>query len=201
MSEVLYIKNSVLIRDAKVYQNGRLYYEDTKSPDISIFLKNLYKSEKIRYSKYFKMDDLSKLGFIGTEILFGGNIENKETALVFGNAASCLETDRYYSETMEEFPSPSLFVYTLPNIMLGEISIRHQLRSENIFFISEKFDSSLFLEYSKSLFNQGKTDNVLCGWVDLQNNDYDVFLWEIARSGKTYLNEEELKNIYLPTHE
>ena len=102
---------------------------------------------------------------------------------------------------MKEFPSPSLFVYTLPNIILGEISIRHQLRSENIFFISEEFDESLFVDYCFSLFNQKKAENLLCGWVDLHNNDYDVFLWEIAPSGRIDFNREELKKLYLPTHE
>ncbi|MCB7480235.1 3-oxoacyl-ACP synthase [Christiangramia sediminis] len=147
------------------------------------------------------MDNLSKLGYLGVELLTHGDIQDKETALVFANSSSSLETDTAYAETMNEFPSPSLFVYTLPNIMLGEISIRHQLRSENVFFISEDFDPGLFVDYSKALFQQKKVVNVLCGWVDLHNNEYDVFLWQIALSGGKKFNEEELKKLYLPTHE
>ncbi|HKJ47498.1 MAG TPA: hypothetical protein VJ973_00325 [Christiangramia sp.] len=147
------------------------------------------------------MDSLSKFGYLGVEILTDGNIQDKETALVFANSASSMETDEAYAETMNEFPSPSLFVYTLPNIMLGEISIRHQLRSENIFLVSEVFDPAIFVDYSNSLVQQGKADKVLCGWVNLHNNEYDVFLWEIARSGGIDFNEEELKKLYLPTHE
>lgn len=169
---------------------------DTKLSD---FLKEVYKEKDIKYPKFFKMDKLSKLGFLGVEILSNGNISDKETALVFANSASSLDTDEIYAATMIEFPSPSVFVYTLPNIMLGEISIRHQLRSENIFLVSKTLDPGLFTDYLNTLFQQGNMENALCGWVDLHNNDYDVFLWQVARSGRTDFNEEELKKLYLPT--
>ena len=196
-----FIKNSVIIRNAKVYKNGELILQATADMSFSKFLKSIYKQQKLKYPKFFKMDGLSKLGYLGVEILTEGQIEDKETALIFANSASSLETDEAYADSMKEFPSPSLFVYTLPNIMLGEISIRHQLRSENAFFVSEEFDASLFIDYVKTLVQQGKCENVLCGWVNLHNNDYDVFLWEIATSGGTDFNEEELKKLYLPTHE
>ncbi len=195
------IKNSVLIRNSKVYKNGELAFENGEDPELAEFLKTLYKVQNLRYPKFFKMDNLSKLGFLGIEILTGGIIEDKQTALVFGNSASSLDTDKAFTRTINEYPSPALFVYTLPNIMLGEISIRHKLRSENIFFISENFDASLFLDYSNSLIQHNKAKNVLCGWVDLHNKGYDVFLWEISRCGSADLNEDELMKLYLPTNE
>lgn len=201
MSIELSINNSVVIRNSKVFKNGQLIFKADQSLSTTKFLKAIYKDQNFKYPKFFKMDALSKLGYLGTEILTNGKIEDKETALVFANSSSSLETDEAYVESMDEFPSPSLFVYTLPNIMLGEISIRHQLRSENIFFISEEFDPTIFIDYSRVLIQQGKAENVLCGWVNLHNNDYDVFLWEIANSGGTEFNEEELKKLYLPTHE
>lgn len=201
MSIELSIINSVTIRDSKVYKNGQLIFKSEPDLVISKFLKGIYRDQNLKYPKFFKMDSLSKFGYLGVEILTNANIQNKETALIFANSASSLETDEAYSLTMKEFPSPSLFVYTLPNIMLGEISIRHQLRSENIFLVSEAFDPALFIDYSRGLFQQEKADKVLCGWVNLHNNEYDVFLWEIARSGGIDFNEEELKKLYLPTHE
>jgi len=201
MSNKLSITNSVVIRNSKIYKNAQLIFEAETDLSISKFLKKIYKEQELKYPKFFKMDSLSKLGYLGVELLTSGDIQDKETALVFANSSSSLETDNAYAETINEFPSPSLFVYTLPNIMLGEISIRHQLRSENVFLISEEFDPALFVDYSKALFQQKKADNVLCGWVDLHNNEYDVFLWQIALSGGKNFNEEELKKLYLPTHE
>ena len=201
MNQKLFIRNSVVIRDAKVWKNGELILEKDPEADFSQFLKDIYRNQDLKYPKFFKMDNLSKLGYLGVELLTNGNIQDKETALVFANSASSLETDMAYAQTMEKFPSPSLFVYTLPNIMLGEISIRHRLRSENVFFVSEGFDGTLFIDYCRALFLQKKAENVLCGWVDLHNNDYDVFLWQIAHSGGSDFKEEELKKLYLPNHE
>jgi len=201
MSRELFIKNSVIIRNSKVFKNGKIIFQADTDIGMSKLLKNIYKDQNLKYPKFFKMDSLSKLGYLGIELLTDGKIQDKKTPLVFANSASSLETDEAYAETMDEFPSPSLFVYTLPNIMLGEISIRHQLRSENIFLISKTFDPVQFIDHSKILFKQPNIENVVCGWVNLHNNDYDVFLWQISLSGRTDLNEEELKKIYLPTHE
>jgi len=199
MSRKLFIENSVVIRDSKAYKNGKMIFQADSNLSISKFLKSIYKHQNLEYPKFFKMDSLSKFGYLGVELLIDGDIMDKETALVFANSASSLETDEAYAKTMNEFPSPSLFVYTLPNIMLGEISIRHQLRSENIFFVSEEFQPDLFVDYAGMLFQQKKAKNMLCGWVNLHNNDYDVFLWQISPGGGTDFNEEELKKLYLPT--
>lgn len=201
MNSPLYINNSVVIRNSKVFRNGELIFETEQDEKIGVFLKNIYKKLDHKYPRFFKMDKLSKLGYLGMEILIQGEINDKNTALIFGNSASSLDTDEEYFESMKEFPSPSLFVYTLPNIVLGEISIRHKLRSENMFIILEKFDPGLFVDHAETLFREGKADNIVCGWVDLHNNDYDVFLWHIARHGRYDFNEEELKKLYLPTHE
>ena len=195
------ITNTLLIRNTKIIRNRELIHHEDTSLTLSAFLKNIYRERGLKYPKFFKMDNLSKLGYLGVELLTNGFIEDKETALVFANSASSLETDKAYANTMEEFPSPSLFVYTLPNIMLGELSIRHKLKSENVFFISEEFQPDLFVDYAKVLMHQEKASNIVCGWVNLHNNDYDVFLWQIARSGRSDFNEEELKKLYLPIHE
>ena len=62
--------------------------------------------------------------------------------MVFANSNSSLDVDIKHNASIADkekyFPKPAVFVYTLPNIMLGELSIRHLLRGENIFFVSEK---------------------------------------------------------------
>ncbi len=201
MNSSFFIQNSVIIRNSKVFRNGELIFEEEQQDKIDGFIKKIYKKQDHKYPRFFKMDKLSKFGYLGIEILTDGKINDKNTALIFGNSTSSLDTDEEYFETMQDFPSPSLFVYTLPNIVLGEISIRHELKSENMFLIQEKFDPCLFIVHAEALLRQGKTENILCGWLDLHNNDYDVFLWHIARQGRYDFNEEELKKLYLPTHE
>lgn len=196
-SEIL----NIIIRDSKIILNGEVVFQMSKETDISDFLKSAYKNFSLEYPKYFKMDRLSKFGFLASEILFSGKSVSKNTTLIFANSNSSLDTDEDYFESMKTFPSPSLFVYTLPNIMLGEISIRHQLRSENIFFISENFDPALYIEYLAALRSRDKQANALCGWVDLHSNDYDVFLWQIAPHDNLMSYPEQLKKLYLPTNE
>lgn len=200
MNKKLFIKNWVKFSGSKVIRNGKTEFESEKT-NLSSFLKEVYRGYKLNYPKFYKMDTLSKLGFLGTEILSEGHIEDKQTALIFANSASSLETDEDFLESMGDFPSPGIFVYTLPNIVLGEISIRHKLRSENLFMVEESFCADLFVDYCKSLFQQEKASNFVCGWVDLHNKDYDVFLWQLAPDGHLALNEKELNKLYLSSHE
>ena len=70
------------------------------------------------------------------------------------------------------YPSPAIFVYTLPNICLGEIAIRHGLRTESSFFIFDQYPSEFFSQYSQFLLQAGKAKKVLCAWVELMAEDY-----------------------------
>ena len=112
------------------------------------------------------MDDLSKLAFLTAEFVFSKN-ENFEdnTAVVLSNNASSLNTDKKHQEAIQDkenyYPSPSVFVYTLPNIAIGEISIKHHLKSENAFFIEEKFNAELLYNYATVLIENDKANSVL----------------------------------------
>jgi hypothetical protein len=100
------------------------------------------------------------------------------------NKSSSLDTDVKYQESISDkenyYPSPAVFVYTLPNICLGEISIRHQLKSENSFFIFDAFNTEFMSNYSNILLNTNKADMVLCGWVEFFNDNYKAFLCTIS---------------------
>src|SRR5690554_7391213 len=109
------------------------------------------------------MDNLSKLAFLAADVLLKNenlNEEENNIALIFSNRASSLDTDRKHQAAIENdaayFPSPAVFVYTLPNICLGEISIKHRLYSENSFFIFAKFNAEYLHQYAESLLQSGK---------------------------------------------
>src|SRR5690554_8066930 len=109
------------------------------------------------------MDNLSKLAFLASEFIFKEEVLDElenNIALVFSNNASSLDTDRKHQDsiqnTEEYFPSPAVFVYTLPNICMGEISIKHKLYSENSFFIFAKFNAEYLHQYAESLLQSGK---------------------------------------------
>ena len=171
--------------------------------DFSTFIKNAYKFLKTDYSKFFKMDNLSKLAFLAADVLLKKenlNEEENNIALIFSNKASSLDTDRKHQAAIENdaeyFPSPAVFVYTLPNICLGEISIKHRLYSENSFFIFDRFNAEHLQLYANSLLRSGKAEKVLCGWVDLDENSYDAFLYLVEKEGEIEHKTEEITRLY-----
>jgi len=169
----------------------------------STFIKNAYKFLQTDYPKFFKMDNLSKLAFLAADVLLKNEklseAENN-IALVFSNSASSLDTDRRHQKSIENntefFPSPAVFVYTLPNICLGEISIRHRLFSENSFFIFDRFNAEHLQFYANSLLQCGKTEKVLCGWVDFDENNCEAFLYLVENKGEIAHKTEEINRLY-----
>ncbi len=100
-------------------------------------LVELYRRYAGDYPKFFKMDTLSRLGFMAAEILLQ---KEKVEAVIFANRSASIKNDTDYLATIAEgnyYPSPSLFVYTLPNIVTGEIAIRHHIQGETAFYILE----------------------------------------------------------------
>ncbi len=176
---------------------------DSDSEDFKTFIRSAYRYLETDYPKFFKMDNLSKLAFLTADILLkreGLNAEENDIALVFSNRSSSLDTDRKHQATIENkeeyFPSPAVFVYTLPNICLGEISIRHKLYSENSFFIFAKFNAGYLHQYAESLLQSGKGEKVLSGWIDFDGSDYEAFLYLVGEEGEINHTPKELNRLY-----
>ncbi|MFV0144291.1 3-oxoacyl-ACP synthase [Empedobacter falsenii] len=175
----------VEIKKEQVWLNDELYFEDS-SGDFGLFSKNLFKSLEIDYPKFYKMDNQSKLAFLAAEIILKGENtlnENQEIALVFANRNSSLDSDLKHQKSIQStdeiFPSPAVFVYTLANICLGEVSIRHHLKTENAFFISSNFDEDRLKKYANYLIIKNKAKKVVLAWVDYLQEDYEIKMYLI----------------------
>ncbi|WP_281321867.1 3-oxoacyl-ACP synthase [Flavobacterium aestivum] len=197
-----YIKSFCSIQNNKVSLNGEVVFS-TEPTVFSDFSKKTYQHLEMNYPKFFKMDNLSKLAFLGAELLLqteGDTTKENNTALVFANKSSSLDTDVKYQNSISDsgnyYPSPAVFVYTLPNICLGEISIKHQLKSENSFFIFADYNPEFMEKYSNILLQTQKADKVLCGWVEYCNEDYKAFLYLIDKQGELEHDQELLKKLY-----
>lgn len=203
MGENLYIKSYCHIQENSVSLNGKSIFEN-KGVDFSSFMKSAYKHLNTNYPKFFKMDNLSKLAFLAADLLLNHEKVKPEKeeniAIVLSNRASSLDTDRKHQESIQDqenhYPSPSVFVYTLPNICMGEISIRHKLYSENSFFIFDNFNPSYLYDYSNSLIADGKAEKVLCGWADFDEKQYKAFLYLVTKKGAITHNTEVIKRLY-----
>lgn len=126
-------------------------------------LVELYRRYAGDYPKFFKMDTLSRLGFVAAEILLQ---KEKVEAVIFANRSASIKNDTDYLATIAEgnyYPSPSLFVYTLPNIVTGEIAIRHHIQGETAFYILENPEQ--FEPIVQSQITCCPTP-ILAGWVE-----------------------------------
>lgn len=198
--ENLYITDICKIYSQKIVVNNQLILEDLESTDISTFLKTAFKTLNYQYPKYYKMDNLSKLAVLASEpILSKQNTNN--IALVFMNKSASLDTDLKHQQSIqnkdEYFPSPAVFVYTLPNICMGEVSIKHKLQTENAFFLSESFDAKLMFNYAEYLMKHKNVDKVLCGWIDVLQSEYQAIMYLVEKQGKVPHTINELDNITL----
>ena len=203
MDSEYYINSFCSIKNNTISLNGSKIYSD-ETIDFLEFIKAAYKSLDTNYPKFFKMDGLSKLALLAADVLLKDeNLdEDKENdiAIVFSNKASSLDTDRKHQKSIENkeeyYPSPAIFVYTLPNICIGEISIKYKLFSENSFFIFENFSAQHLLDYANSLLSAGKTEKVLCGWVELDGNQYEAYLYLVTKIGTILHSKENIIKFY-----
>lgn len=203
MDKSFHIERYCHIKNDTVSLDGNILFEKA-SDDLASFLKSVYTHFGIDYPKFFKMDRLSKLAFMAAEVLLGQpntSKENRNIAIVLSNRASSLDTDRKYQQSISDednfYPSPGVFVYTLPNICIGEISIRHKLHSENTFFIFDTFNPRFLEDYTNSLLQTEKADEVLCGWVDVDEDRYEAFLYLVSPAGDRLHSEQQLTKLYL----
>ena len=151
------------------------------------------------------MDNLSKLGFIGADILLNNNdLRNKynpyDIGVILSNCNSSLETDLKHHKQVQNGPaSPAVFVYSLPNIVIGEICIRHRIKGENTFFIEKEYNIPHQVNYISNLFQSGSLTACIGGWVELLGDNYDCFLYLVENNpGKNAIpfSTENISKLY-----
>jgi len=193
-----FISTYIHIKNNSITVNGNAVLQLPVEFSVAEFLSEAYKSLGIGYPKYHKMDALCKLGVLASEYLVKqsdvlNRVELNQIGIVLSNAASSLETDRQHQQSIDDkanyFPSPAVFVYTLPNIVIGEIAIKHHITGENAFFVSEQFDESLLVNYAEMLLN-ATAEAVIGGWVNVDGASYDAFIF-LAEKEK-YLNKNTI---------
>ena len=131
------------------------------------------------YPKFHKMDVLSQLAFVATELLVQSIPHlDAHTAVVFLTHHGSLAADMHYQSTIvptaeEFFPSPAAFVYTLPNIATGEVAIRHHWHGHTACYAlpttaEEALQQSLIL----SPASDGRTTAIVGGWLDAEDAEH-----------------------------
>jgi hypothetical protein len=186
-----------------VYKDGGPVFI-VDSSDLATFLLSVYQHFGLNYPKFYKMDNLSKLGWLAAEVLLKDTFDKtryrpEEVGLVLTNANSSLDADIKYWDSAQDVASPSLFVYTLPNIVIGEICIRNGFKGEDAFYVTGAFDAGFIHQQVSYLLDNGILKTCICGWVDLIGQDYKAALFLVEQGdGEVAFGVEELEKKFSP---
>lgn len=170
-------EHQVLISPTRVTVDGEQVMCQAKGTQL---LTELYKRFVGDYPRFYKMDMLSRLGFIASELLIQREqqerfVPTESRAVILFNHSSSLHTDRTYLQTISSpddyFPSPSLFVYTLPNIVTGEIAIRNHYHGETSFYILPRCDEAVISQVQQAAFCDTSTTSMITGWLDCEDEN------------------------------
>ena len=154
---------------------------------------DIYKRYLDNNPKYYKMDPLCRLGYIATELLLiaensPSDMPRNDRAVIFFNSSSSIMADRAYEKSIEDkdnyFPSPSAFVYTLPNIVAGEIAVHNHYQGETSFYILNQRNDDIIEQVVEASFNDKDTKSMISGWLDYQDDTHfeaDLFITEVIK--------------------
>ena len=182
------LKHFIVITPETVKLNGM---DLTHTEQGNALLTELYRAHVGDYPKFFKMDTLSKLGFVASEMLLKDEgqeryVPREDRAVVLFNKTASLQADTNYQATIQDpenfFPSPAAFVYTLPNIVTGEIAIRNKYYGETSFIVLESCDAQIMAQQLMNAFQDPMTQSILGGWLDCNNeNHFEARLFLIEK--------------------
>ena len=120
----------------------------------------LFKSEAQRFAR---MDWLSRLGLMAVELL-DAHFETRDakdleqTGVCVETAAGCLTSDAEFLR----LPRPTVFSYTLPSTVIGEICIRHRFKGPMLCLMSSGNSTRAAIDEAAAWLREGSARSCLC---------------------------------------
>ena len=198
MAAQKYITATCSISNNRVHLNGEQILAGN-GKTVEDLLLSIYQHFHFSYPKFHKMDNLSKLGWLTAELLLKNfnkqNYHAEQVGTVLANANASLDMDLRYYDSIKDVPSPSLFVYTLPNIVAGEICIRHNFKGENAFFVQPSFDADFIHRQVSYLLDKNILQACICGWIDVLGQEYTAKLFLVEKIKKETAAEFSIESL------
>lgn len=196
MNSPLKLLRSCSIADGTIQVDGTDVFAGP-ADSFAAFARAAFRALGVEYPKFHKMDNLSKLGFLTAEHLLAGQaVQGSRTGIILDNATSSLDTDlRHETQLRQGLASPALFVYTLPNIVVGELCIRHGITGESLLFVAENYEATPQVAYVANLFAHQRIDKCLGGWIDFFDEDYRAFFYLVGPSTESALADYTAVNV------
>ncbi len=202
----LYLNHSTVLNLSGYYLDGdQIFSGPGSGMSLKMYAKDIYQKLEMKYSKFYKMDEFCKVGILAAESLpplQNPIISGSQVGIFLVNSFSSIQTDQAFHNSYyrlePRIPSPSLFVYTLPNILIGELAIKHKITGEHCFFIQENFDLEFIYLYIKALFESGTLNAAIVGSCEVNATHCNVNMGWISdqteMKGKDTLNMNKFKD-------
>jgi len=177
----LNVRHHIVITPQSVQIDGEI--TDTGQQKGMALLTYLYKTYIQDYPKFYKMDALARLGFVATELLIRKEREARgkeqeaedRRAVIFFGQSSSIHADKEFLASIADpgnfFPSPAAFVYTLPNIVNGEVAIRNNCHGETAFYILPHKDDNIMRMTSQATMLDSYHKSIITGWLDYKSEE------------------------------
>lgn len=175
------LTRSVDMARGQLLVDGLAILPNDAARDFATLAREAYHRLETPNVKFFKMDDLCKMGYIGTEYLLQGIDAEEDTlcdaSVLLANRSASLDTDIQYVRSMEaNEASPARFVYTLPNIVIGEICIRHKIMGETLFVITPRRDMDGLKRLASEALDTSRSKLLICGWCEKLGDEYELHM-------------------------
>ncbi len=181
--QLLWKHNKLTINDKNVNWFDEL---PSNQGDINEQLNSIYKSMAMKYPKFHKMDVQSKVTILAVEMMDipFENWDPFKIAMLFDTQNGSIAADKAFEASRKTIPSPALFVYTLPNIFMGEIAIKHSLKGPHICLqLNPESTESILIKRVDQLIKNNQADAILWGHINVTEEEIDVKInFSIANS-------------------
>lgn len=179
--------STVILRNSTITVDGTLQFSSAEKT-FATFIREAYKTTGESNMKFYKMDDLCKLGYIASHYLLKDKTyAPTEAGIILGNTNASLHTDIRHQQIIDRdgdaAASPAVFVYTLPNVVAGEICIRHKIQGENTFFIDKECNLDKLKEYARLVMQENQLKYAIAGWCEQIADTYEA-VFELLENKK-----------------
>ena len=141
-------------------------------------LKELYKGYIGDCTKFHKMDALSRLAVLASSILLQRESEEDRAKchdIVLFNNSSSIVADLNHLRTIADsenfYPSPSVFLHTLPNIATGEVAIQNSFKGETSLYILDRKCSEIIDTVATVSLLDSDRERLITGWIDCSDDN------------------------------
>ena len=121
-------------------------------------------------SRFLRMDLMCRLGFMAAELLAVNfdampDTRRERLGVCVESFTGSLDTDIRFAQT----PRPSIFAYTLPSTVIGELCIRYRLKGPVLSLISPDANGANVLAEAAEWLRASDAEMVLCLGIEAMN--------------------------------